>query len=191
VPKLIPPVVEPGILGRTEQPRVVVDTELTLRPWRDSDAQRVMDAFSVPDIQHWHFRRYDTLHEAGEWITACQADWEAERVASWAITRSLNDEVIGRVALYFGLEDGYAQISYWVLPKARGQGVATRSVIAATGWAHALGLFPIELQHSIQNESSGRVADKAGYISEGVRRGANLHDDGWHDMRLHSHLATD
>ena len=32
---------------------------------------------------------------------------------------------------------------------------------------------------------------KAGFVEEGIRRGANLHDDGWHDMVLYSHLATD
>jgi RimJ/RimL family protein N-acetyltransferase len=35
------------------------------------------------------------------------------------------------------------------------------------------------------------VARRAGFKEEGVRRGANLHDDGWHDMRLYAHLSTD
>ena len=78
-----------------------------------------------------------------------------------------------------------------MLPTARGRGVATRACVAATAWAHELGVNRIQLQHSTRNEPSRRVALKAGYVEEGVRRGANLHADGWHDMRLYSHLAGD
>src|SRR5690606_22878961 len=98
---------------------------------------------------------------------------------------------IGLVAVYLVLKNGHGEISYWVLPDARRRNVATRAVIAATEWAHGVGLHRVELQHSVRNLASGRVAARAGYRPEGVRREANLHDDGWHDMRLHSHLAAD
>ncbi|MCP5024920.1 MAG: GNAT family N-acetyltransferase, partial [Actinomycetia bacterium] len=74
---------------------------------------------------------------------------------------------------------------------ARGRNVATRACVAATGWAHALGLHRVQLQHSTSNEGSRRVALGAGFVEEGVRRGANLHDDGWNDMRLYSKLPSD
>jgi RimJ/RimL family protein N-acetyltransferase len=35
------------------------------------------------------------------------------------------------------------------------------------------------------------VAVRAGFRQEGIRREAQLLADGWHDMMLHSHLATD
>jgi RimJ/RimL family protein N-acetyltransferase len=189
--RLIAAVVEPGTLAAIEQPELVVDTELVLRPWRSTDAPAVVRAFSSPDIQHWHFRRYDTVHEAEAWIAECSEAWRAEKNASWAITRSSSDEVLGRVAIYTELVDGYGEVSYWVLPEARGAGVATRAAVAATCWAHELGLHRVQLQHSTGNDASKQVALKAGFVSEGVRRGANLHDDGWHDMQLYAHLATD
>ena len=135
--KLIPPVVRAGTMANSTQADIVIDDELLLRAWRESDAATVVEAFSDVDIQHWHFRSYETEEAA------------------------LNG------------------------------GVATRACIAATRWAHDLGLHRIQLQHSTRNEASGRVAVRAGFVPEGVRRGANLHDDGWHDMRLYSHLATD
>ncbi len=46
-------------------------------------------------------------------------------------------------------------------------------------------------EHSTRNARSGRVAIRAGFVSEGIRRGSNLHGDGWHDMHLYSHLSTD
>jgi RimJ/RimL family protein N-acetyltransferase len=191
MPILIAPVVEAGTMARAEQPDIVVDDELHLRAWRAEDAPTVVQAFSDPEIQHWHFRRYDNKAEALQWIRECNDQWRSETCASWAVTRTHDDEVVGRVAIHTVLRDGYGEVTYWVLPEARGGGVATRAAIAATRWAHDFGLHRVQLQHSTRNEASARVAAKAEFVSEGIRRGANLHDDGWHDMQLYAHLATD
>jgi RimJ/RimL family protein N-acetyltransferase len=191
MPQLIPPVVEPGSMARRVQPDVVIDHGLALRPWATRDAAFVVEAYSDPDIQHWHFRRYDTLDEARDWIAAELAGWGDETVASWAIARQPSGEPIGRVALYPVLKDGYAEISYWVIARARGERVATRATRAATRWAHQFGLHRVQLEHSTRNVRSAGVAVRAGFVSEGARRGANLHEDGWHDMHVYSHLATD
>lgn len=191
MPLLIPFVVEPGSFGSTPQPSIAVDLSLLARPWRADDAPAVRTAFADPDIQRWHFRRHDSLDESRAWVEQLHLGWQEERLAGWAVVDTESGEVLGRVALTMVPKDGYGEISYWVLPAARGRGVATRAVVAVTHWAHAFGLHRVELQHSTRNERSGRVAAAAGFTCEGVRRGSNLHDDGWHDMQLWSHLATD
>jgi RimJ/RimL family protein N-acetyltransferase len=191
MPILIPPVVAAGTMADRAQPEIAVDPDLRLRPWRPSDAPAVIEAFSDPDIQRWHFRRYETVTEAEEWIDAEIRGWRAETGASWAVTRAGSGEVAGRVAVYPVLQDGYAEVTYWVLPPVRGEGIATRATIAATRWAHELGIHRIQLQYSTRNEPSAGVARKAGFQIEGVRREANLHDDGWHDMCVCSRLSTD
>ena len=191
MPKLIPPVVPAGAMADATQPRIEIDDELALRPWRPDDAEAVIDAFTTPDIQRWHFRRYETVAEAERWIADANDGWRSETEASWAITARRTERVLGRVAIYPVLADGYGEVTYWVLPDARGAGVATRATIAATAWAHGIGLHRIELQHSTQNPASRRVAERAGFVREGVRREANLHDDGWHDMQVHARLSTD
>lgn len=81
---------------------------------------------------------------------------------------------------------------HWLrLIEHRGSGVATRVTMAAIEWAHEIVLYRVQLEHSTQNEGSHSVAVRAGFQSEGICRGANLHSDGWHDMHLHSHVATD
>ena len=40
-------------------------------------------------------------------------------------------EVLGRAAVYTTLKDGYGEVTYWVLPEARGNHVATRAAVAA------------------------------------------------------------
>ncbi len=115
--KLVPPLVAKGALSDSVQPELEVDDELRLRPWRQRDASAVLEAYSSPDIQRYHFRRHDTEDDAVEWIANEIDGWNTERSASWA----------------------------WVMPNARGRGVATRACIAAAEWAHELGLHRVVL----------------------------------------------
>ncbi|MGW5283223.1 GNAT family N-acetyltransferase [Streptomyces collinus] len=93
----------------------------------------------------------------------------------------------GRVSLQrLILMGGQAEISYGVSPGARGAGVCSNAVDAATMWAlDEDGFHRIELGHSTVNRASCRVAEETGFVLEGVRRQALMHTDGWHDMHLH------
>ena len=87
---------------------------------------------------------------------------------------------------------GLAECTYWTLPRARGRGVAATAARAAARWALAVvGLHRVELQHSVRNAASCRVALRAGFRAEGVRRSALFHADGWHDMHCHALVAGD
>lgn len=190
MPKLIADVVEPGTLAATDQPLVMIDEELDLRPFLADDVGAVVTAFSTPDIQYFHFRHLDHA-EALEWIEQCGTAWRSEKSATWAIVDRRTAHVLGRVTIHLSLAQGHGEVSYWVLPDARGRGVASRACVSATRWAHGIGIRRIELQHSATNTTSHHVAASAGFREEGVRREALLHADGWHDMVLHSHLSTD
>lgn len=190
VPRLIADVVPAGTLGATDQPVLVIDDELELRPFTAADVESVVTAFSTPDIQYFHSRHLDH-DEALEWIEECGTAWRSEKSATWALADRRTATVLGRVAIYLALAGGHGEVAYWVLPEGRGRGVASRACVAATTWAHRIGLRRVELQHSTANSASRRVAVRAGFREEGVRRDALLHTDGWHDMVLYSHLASD
>ncbi len=190
VPRLIADIVESGTLAATVQPSFGIDDELELRPFLADDVEVVVMAFSTPDIQYFHSRHLDH-DEALAWIEECGNAWRSEKSATWAIVDRSGGRVVGRVTIHLSLAEGHGEVAYWVLPDGRGRGVATRACVAATQWAHGIGLCRIELQHSSANGNSRRVAARAGFLEEGVRRGAGLHADGWHDMVLHSHLSTD
>jgi len=87
MPMLVPPAVEPGSISGRPQPRIAVDDDLELRPWRVDDAPAALAAFADPEIQRWHLRRIDTLAEAEDWISAGHAGWRSESHATWAIAR--------------------------------------------------------------------------------------------------------
>jgi GNAT superfamily N-acetyltransferase len=85
--------------------------------------------------------------------------------------------------------EAQARCAYWVLPAARSAGVAPRALTALTVWAFEdIGFHRLELDHSTRNEASCRVAAKAGFLVEGIRRSAAVHADGRHDMHLHARI---
>jgi RimJ/RimL family protein N-acetyltransferase len=189
VPALTDPVLRPGALSGLEQP-VIAGDELLLRPWRPEDVSVVVAAYSDPDIRQWHGRTL-TEQEAVVWIAARHEAWLREIGGDWAVLAGT--EIVGRAALKrIDLADGRAEVGYWVLPASRRRGVASRAVRAVGDWAlEELGLHRLELMHSTRNEMSCRVAGRAGYALEGVKRLDALHPDGWHDMHLHARVAGD
>jgi ribosomal-protein-alanine N-acetyltransferase len=186
---LVPAVVPAGRLRGQTQPSLTAG-DLTLRPWAQTDLTPLVEAYSDPAIQQWHVRSMDES-EALQWVEERSRRWEAETGVDWAIVEG--DAVIGRVGFReLDLREGRGEAAYWVLPPARGQGVAVRALRAATAWMFAtLGFHRLELMHSPDNEASCRIAQKAGYRLEGTARQDVLHPDGWHDMHLHARLETD
>lgn len=193
VPDLVPPAIISGSLSHSLQPSIPVGNVAVLRPWVHQDAAAIVEAFRDPAIQRWHVRRADSTSEAREWISHWQRGWPAESECHWAIADRNTDTLLGRIALKgLDLHDGTAGLAYWIAAAERGQGLCTRSVISLSEWAfREAGFHRIGLAHSIENHASCRVAVKAGFREEGVRRGAALHADGWHDMHVHGRLRSD
>lgn len=189
VPLLTPPVVPPGSLAALPQPEIEADG-LLLRPWRPSDRPAVLAGYADPAIQRWHCRSM-TAGEAGDWIAAWPDRWHAETGAGWAVTEA--GQVAGQISLRrILLADGLAEVSYWVLPAARGRRIAPRALAALAAWCFGtLRLHRIELCHSTGNLASCRVARTAGFAWEGTKRAEAWHTDGWHDMHLHARLHDD
>src|ERR1035437_6697213 len=69
---------------------------------------------------------------------------------------------------------GIGKIGYGIAPHYRCRGLATRAVTLVTAWAFAqLGLTRLEIvvtAPGIQGQASRRVAEKAGFVSAGMRR---------------------
>ena len=84
------------------------------------------------------------------------------------------------------------ELGYIVAPDARGRGVATEALQQLTGWALSeLGVLRIELWISVANEGSKRVAERCGYVREGVLRSVWFKDDLRDDFEIWSRLPSD
>lgn len=188
MPLTVEPALRAGTLGRIDQP-VLRAGGLTLRPWQEADAGTLARAYADSDIQRWHARTMDE-REAAEWVASRASRWRADAGADWAVTG--DDAVLGRVGLRrIDLDQGLAEVLFWVLPEARGRGVASTALLALTDWAFGeIGFHRLELEHSAANAGSCAVAGAAGYPLEGTKRASVRHADGWHDMHLHARVAT-
>jgi RimJ/RimL family protein N-acetyltransferase len=187
-----PPAIPAGTLAAAPQPRLPAPGGLLLRPWAAADAEVFLAAYRDPEIRHWHTRQPASVDQVREWFDRYGQDWAGERGAHWAVTGG-GGEVLGRIALRgIDLDDGAAECAYWVLPAARGAGVASRALTAVSLWAlGGAGFHRLELDHSTGNRASCRVAAKAGFLLEGTKRSAAVHSDGRHDMHLHARVRGD
>jgi RimJ/RimL family protein N-acetyltransferase len=184
-----PPVIPSGQLSNSPQPVLPAENGLLLRPWKPTDAPVFLAAYQDEEIRRWHTRRPRAEADVQEWFETYRQDWDSEKGGHWAITQD-NGEILGRIATRgWDFDDGIAGVAYWVLPQARGAGVATRAVEALSAWAlNEVGFQRMYLDHSTRNHASCRVATKSGYLLEGTKRSAALHDDGRHDMHLHARI---
>ena len=197
MPSLVAPALPPGTMASQRQPEIH-SNDLVLRPWRPEDQPAVVAAYADPAIQRWHARTM-TEDEALDYIERWARRWLGEHGAGWAVLDSgpnggpEGDKVAGQISLRtIDLQEGLAEVSYWVLPEARGRRTASRALSALTDWSFGhLGLHRIEVLHSTRNEASCRVASGAGYELEGTKRGEAKHADGWHDMHLHARIVGD
>ena len=91
-----------------------------------------------------------------------------------------------------GSADGSA--GYWLMPHARGQGLASAALIHSCAVIfERLGWYRIEVSHAMENDRSCAVARRAGFRAEGVMRSAMVYpvDDRRSDEHLHARLRTD
>lgn len=165
------------------------DAPLYLRPWSEDDVTAVIAAFATTDMNAQApqpIRDTQTAHKWLEWACGMQ-----QRPAGFAFAVCGNDDVpVGNIAV--SAIDGHdvGWVSYWTAAFVRGQRVATDGLIAVTEWAHDHAQVErLELGHRLNNPASGRVAEQAGFIREGVERGKLRYDGQRFDVgrwaRLH------
>jgi RimJ/RimL family protein N-acetyltransferase len=183
VPSLVPP--DPA-LG---------DAEMILRPSTEQDVKAIRAVYSEPDIRHWMGWDGEPPPDEAEACANIQRAANAWHEGSWAVFRIADrrtNQVVGGVNLR--LTDNHnAEISYFLRESVRGQGWATRSVLLVSRWAfRSLGIERIELRVHPENEASRRVAERAGFVFEGVERASRAWPDGARfDSLLFSLIASD
>lgn len=86
----------------------------------------------------------------------------------------------GTAVIWCGLHDidwdgRQCNTGYWVRKSAQGRGFAREAANAMVRYAFgALGMRRIGLTHAAGNEASRRIAERLGFSSEGIQKGANV-----------------
>ncbi|MGW0808409.1 GNAT family N-acetyltransferase [Nonomuraea sp. NPDC002799] len=156
-----------------------------MREWREDDAPMVLHAFRSPDLRTQASWPIVSLKDAEGWI----ASWAG---VGHAFAVTVDEVVVGNVAVARIDGHGNGWVSYWVVPEARGRGVAVAATESLTRWAfEERGLHRLELGHRTNNAASCKVATKAGFLAEGIERGKLSYGGVRYDVERHARLATD
>jgi RimJ/RimL family protein N-acetyltransferase len=157
----------------------LTDGVVNLRPWRASDAPAVFAACQDPEIPRFVPIPQPYTEADAEWfVRTSAAESIAGPSAHFAVVDAATDVLLGAISRH-GPAGHRAAIGYWLAPEARGRGIATRAVRLLTDWSFATtGLIRMEIYTDVDNERSGRVAVRAGFESEGIRRAWDLDRDG-------------
>ncbi|WP_312636158.1 GNAT family N-acetyltransferase [Streptomyces noursei] len=183
--------VDPGSLSSSTQPTLVAG-DLVLRPWELKDVPVVRMAFADPEIRQWTLLSGSSDDDARAWINRWVQSWKDETAIGWAVVPP-SGVPVGHIALQqLNLPRGTGRTTCWLLRSSRGCGWGYRARQRVARWAFDdVGLHRLALAHATANEASCRSALKAGFAAEGVRRSAELHLDGWHDMHEHGCVQGD
>jgi RimJ/RimL family protein N-acetyltransferase len=161
-----------------ETPIVLSDGVVTLRAWEPQDAPAVYAACQDPEIARYiPIPQPYTESSAREFVATRRAEREGDEERSFAITDAHSGAVVGAISRRRRAEH-HAEVGYWLAPEARGRGLATRALRLVTDWSFEAGLVRLDLCTHPANAASGRVAERAGFAREGVRRAWYIDRDG-------------
>jgi RimJ/RimL family protein N-acetyltransferase len=169
----------------------LTDGTIRLRRFREIDLAGIVEACNDPETARFIPGMPSPYSEddARAYLTSCERAWETDERLPFAIVEIDGDGLLGAIDLRPG-ENG--SIGYWVAPGARGAGVATRALILLSRWAVLEGgVERLELTTHPENRASQRVAEKAGFVREGVLRSHLRFRDGRRDSVLFSLLPAD
>jgi len=141
----------------------------------------VLRAFREDDFDAAHALEHDPA--AARWVPELPAADGVGAVAFYethrrqgsllhlVIADPVTDAYLGEMTLALG-EHRVGELGLGLVPAARGRGIATEALVAVTDWAFAeLGLGRMQVFVSPENAAAHRLAERAGFRSEGVLRG--------------------
>lgn len=144
-----------------------------LRPLAEDDVPAIVAACQDPEIPRWTLVPSPyTEDDARAWIADAGRQWREGTGAHFAVADVRTGRLVGSIGLRCS-DWPVVEAGYWVSREARGLGVGTGALRLVSGWAlRRLGAARVQLVADVDNAASQRVAEKAGFVREGVLRQA-------------------
>lgn len=147
---------------------------LRLREITMDDAKWFLRHFSVPEIVRGQGYAAPTgLDEAREQLALYVVDlYRRGGGLRWGISLKGSDELIGSAGLYdWDREVGSAEAGYDLLPSHWGKGIMTEAMTAVLDHGFdVMGLNRVQVLAMPRNDRSLRLAERLGFVREGVLR---------------------
>ena len=177
------------------RPRVLQTQRLRLEPTVPAHAPGLWQAIEASLRELTEFMAWAPSASAANTVTFTERmEQKSRELTDWSFTIFSGDEVAGNISLmgYEALAD-LAEIGYWLRSDLCGQGLMTEAGNAVVRFGFDdVGCHRLELRAAESNPASIRVAEKLGFVREGLLREANRAPDGGRlNMLIFGLLATD
>jgi len=160
----------------------------------DRDVDAVVAACQDPEIPRWTtvpspYRREHAL----SWHMVQDVKRRTGEAIFLIVADAKTDELLGAIDVRVKSADQRrGETGYWLAAQARGRGAMTRAVVLLSRWAFSgMGLGRLTLLAHPDNEGSQRVAERAGFVREGLLRDYALRNGEREDMIMYSLLPRD
>jgi RimJ/RimL family protein N-acetyltransferase len=142
------------------------DGVVALRLPDERDLRAIERGVHDPDVMRAFGR---PTMSAEQLLELNRSRWDHDEAATFSICDATG-ACVGHVFVNLsGMRRG--GVGYWLLPEARGKGLATRAVTLVSRWALGeLALARLALLTEPSNRQSQRVAERCGFHREGVLR---------------------
>ncbi len=157
---------------RTGIPRLRGD-RLVLRGFRERDLDDFYTVHSDPAVmRYWSFPAWTDISQATEYFASARSGCDPERLLCWATTLADTDRLIGGVTLFaINPAQQRAEIGYALGSAHWGNGYAQEALSLVLDFAfETLDLRRVEADIDPRNASSRKLAERLGFVREGLLR---------------------
>jgi RimJ/RimL family protein N-acetyltransferase len=146
---------------------------LRLREFRTDDADALFAVHSDPRVmRYWSFPAWTHPTQAQARVRHVLEQRARGEVYAWAVADAASDRLIGSVAA-FAIDRAQArcEVGYSLNADWHGRGLAQEALRAVLAWLiDGPGLLRIEADIDPRNTASCRLAERLGFVREGVLR---------------------
>jgi RimJ/RimL family protein N-acetyltransferase len=155
------------------------DGVVALRLWRADDADELVAALDGDEeITRWldSIPQPYTGGDARAWLAQARQSWKEGAGCPFAVVDASTGRLLGGIGIRWNDRvNQIGEVGYWARQDVRRRGLTTRALRLVTEWAlRAAGCERLVLRADTWNVPSQRVAERAGFVREGVERSARF-----------------
>jgi RimJ/RimL family protein N-acetyltransferase len=148
---------------------------LVLRATRSGRGAVVNEAVaeSFPELKSWMpwSQQAQSLEDSEKHCREAQAKWHSREMLDFCFFRASDGQLVGKGGLHsIDWQIPKFEIGYWIRSSCARRGIATEATAALVDLARQLGAKRVEITSDARNAASRRVAEKSGFVLEGILR---------------------
>ncbi|MEU9174017.1 GNAT family N-acetyltransferase [Streptomyces sp. NPDC048420] len=175
------------------EPVALTTDRLLLRTPTSQDTETVLAAAQDPDILRWTTIPSPYLPEHARSFTEqlVPEGWVNDTMFTWGLFLPEGEDLVGMLGLSMR-SSGMAEIGYWGTKEHRGNGYVTEAVRAVCRWGFSeLSIDRVEWRAEVGNQPSRAVAERVGFVVEGLLRAGLVHQGVRRDCWVGALLPSD